>query len=82
MRSSSPSTSRSPRPSSSGSKRSNRQIQGSLGGADEDPEWTLADSAFGRQVLRDRGAPADLVDELRELRARGSAYTVFLQPHD
>ena len=57
-----------------------QQIRGRLGTA-EDPDWTLADSAFGRQVLRDRGAPADLVDELAELRARGSAYTVFLQPH-
>jgi hypothetical protein len=57
-----------------------QQIRGSLGSAEE-PDWTLADSAFGRQVLRDKGAPADLVDELSELRARGSAYTVFLQPH-
>jgi len=57
-----------------------QQIQGSLV-ISEEPDWTLADSAFGRQVLRDQGAPADLVDELRELRARGSAYTVFLQPH-
>jgi hypothetical protein len=57
-----------------------RQIRGSLGSAEE-PDWTLADSDFGRQVLRDQGAPADLVDELSELRARGSAYTVFLQRH-
>ena len=57
-----------------------RQIRGSLGSAEE-PDWTLADSAFGRRVLRDQGAPAGLVDELSELRARGSAYTVFLQPH-
>ena len=62
-----------------------QEIRGSLDGGSldsaEDPDWTLADSAFGRQVLRDRGAPADLVDELSELRARGSAYSVFLQPH-
>lgn len=58
-----------------------QQVRGSLGSTEE-PEWTLADSAFGRQVLRDQGAPADLIDELSELRARGSAYTVFLQPHD
>jgi len=57
-----------------------QQVRGSLGSAEE-PEWTLADSAFGRQVLRDQGAPADLVDELSELRALGSAYIVFLQPH-
>ena len=50
-------------------------------GARADWDWSLADTPFGRQVLRDRGAPADLVDELAELRARGSAYTVFLQPH-
>ena len=62
-----------------------QRIQGSLDGGSldsaEDPDWALADSAFGRQVLRDRGAPADLVVELSELPARGSAYTVFLQPH-
>ena len=58
-----------------------QQVRGSLGSTEE-PEWTLADSAFGRQVLRDQGAPADLIDELSELHARGSAYTVFLQPHD
>ena len=57
-----------------------QQIRGSLGSTGE-PDWTLADSAFGRQVLRDQGAPAHLVDELSELHARGSAYTVFLQPH-
>ena len=57
-----------------------QQIRGSLGSAEE-PDWTLADSAFGRQVLRDQGVPAALVDQLSELRARGSAYTVFFQPH-
>ena len=34
-----------------------QQIRGSLGSTEE-PDWTLADSAFGRQVLRDQGAPA------------------------
>ena len=57
-----------------------QQIRSSLGSAEE-PDWTLADSAFGRQVLRDQRVPADLVDELGELRTRGSAYTVFLQSH-
>ena len=47
-----------------------QQIRGSLGSAEE-PDWTLADSAFGRQVLRDQGVPAALVDQLSELRARG-----------
>jgi hypothetical protein len=50
-------------------------------GARAEWDWTLADTPFGRQVLRDEGGPADLVDELGELRSRGSAYTVFLQPH-
>jgi hypothetical protein len=48
-------------------------------GSTEDQDWTLADTAFGRQVLREQGAPADLVDELSDLRARGSSYTVYLQ---
>jgi hypothetical protein len=51
-------------------------------GEHADWDWTLADTVFGRQVLHDQGAPPDLVAELSELRARGSAYTVFLQPHD
>ena len=58
-----------------------QQIQAGMGSTAA-PEWTLADTVFGRQVLQDRGAPPDLVAELSKLRARGSAYTVFLQPHD
>jgi hypothetical protein len=55
------------------------QIHGRTGSTD-DQDWTLADTDFGRQVLRDQGAPADLVDELSDLRAHGSSYTVYLQP--
>jgi len=58
-----------------------QQIQASMRSAGA-PDWTLADTLFGRQVLHDQGAPPDLVAELSELRARGSAYTVFLEPHD
>jgi hypothetical protein len=44
-------------------------------------DWALVDTALGRQVLVERGVPADVVGELTELRERGAGYTVFLQRH-
>jgi hypothetical protein len=59
------------------------QLRVEIGDALGEPGWdeTLVDTRFGRQVLADRGVSPDLVDELAELRARGSAYTAYLLRH-
>jgi hypothetical protein len=59
------------------------RLSTSLAALATDVVWdrSLVDTPFGRQVLEDRGVPADLVQELAALRTRGSAYTAYLQRH-
>jgi hypothetical protein len=61
-----------------------QDLRDAIGDRLGEPSWdeTLVDTRFGRHVLADRAVPSRLVDELADLRSRGSAYTAYLLRHE